>query len=78
MVRSGLMGTMAKLINILLVERDMEKKELAKRLGTTQSNISGKLRRDNFSEKELQDIAKACNATFTGIFTLNDTGKEIK
>ncbi len=72
------MGTMAKLINLLLIERKMSKKELAQRLGTTQSNISGKLRRDNFSEKELQDIAKACDATFSGSFTLNDTGKEIK
>ena len=72
------MGTMAKLINLLLIERNMVKKELAEKLGTTPSNISGKLRRDNFSEKELQDIANACNATFTGGFILNDTGKEIK
>lgn len=72
------MGTMAKLINLLLIERDMEKKELAQRLNTSSSNISGKLRRDNFSEKELQDIAQACNATFSGRFILNDTGKEIK
>ncbi len=72
------MGTMGKLINLLLIERNMGKKELAEKLGTTPSNISGKLRRDNFSEKELQDIAKACNATFAGGFVLNDTGKEIK
>lgn len=72
------MGTMAKLINLLLIERDMGKKELAKKLGTSPSNISGKLRRNNFSEKELQDIANACDATFTGSFILNGTGKEIK
>jgi len=72
------MGTMAKLINLLLIEREMGKKELADKLGTTPSNLSGKLRRDNFSEKELQDIAKVCNATFIGGFVLNDTGKEIK
>ncbi len=75
---SDLMGTMAKLINLLLIERNMGKKELAEKLGTTPSNISGKLRRDNFSENELQNIAKACDATFSGSFILNDSGKEIK
>lgn len=69
---------MAKLVNLLLVERSMKKKELAERLGTSLSNISGKLTRDNLSEKELRDIAAACDATFAGSFILNDTGKEIK
>ena len=70
------MGTMAKLINLLLIERNMGKKELAEKLGTTQSNLSGKLRRDNFSEKELHDIARACGVTFKGSFILED-GRQI-
>lgn len=69
---------MAKQINLLLLERNMQKKDLAEKLGTSASNISGKLRRDNFSEKELQAIATACDAKFVGSFILNDTGKEIK
>ena len=36
------MGTMAKKINMLLIETDITKQELAKRLGTTPSNISGR------------------------------------
>jgi len=71
------MGTMAKKIEILLIETGIDKKDLASRLGTTPSNISGKLRRDNFSETELHEIAKACNATFKGTFIINDIGKEI-
>lgn len=71
------MGTMAKKINMLLIETDISKKELAKRLGTTPSNISGKLKRDNFSEAELQEIAKACGAAYEGIFTITSTGKQI-
>lgn len=71
------MGTMAKKINILLIETGITKQELAKRLGTTPSNISGKLKRDNFSEAELQEIAKACGASYEGIFTITDTGKQI-
>ena len=69
---------MTKLVKALLLERDMTLTDLAGRLGKTVQNISAKLRRDNLSEKELQDIADACDATFTGSFTLNDTGKEIK
>lgn len=69
---------MAKLVKILLVERDMTMTDLADRLGKTVQNMSAKLRRDNLSENELQNIAKACDATFTGSFVLNDTGKVIK
>lgn len=70
--------SMAKLVKTLLIERDMTMTDMAKKLGTSVQNISGKLRRDNLSEKELQDIADACDATFSGSFILNDTGKEIK
>ncbi|MDR1630982.1 MAG: transcriptional regulator [Oscillospiraceae bacterium] len=69
---------MAKLVRTLLIERDMKMTDLANELETTVQNISGKLSRDNFSEKELREIAKACDATFVGGFVLNDTGKEIK
>ena len=72
------MGTMAKLVNLLLVERGMKKKDLADKLGTSISNVSAKLRRDNMSEKELQEIAQACDATFQGCFILNNTKKGIK
>lgn len=70
------MGTMAKKINMLLIEMGITKQELAQRLGTTPSNISGKLKRDNFSETELQEIANACGATFEGKF-ITSTGKQI-
>ena len=71
------MGTMAKKINMLLIEMGITKKELAQRLGTTPSNLSGKLKRDNFSEAELQEIANACGATFEGNFIITSTGKQI-
>ena len=75
--RVFVIGTMSKKIEMLLIELDIPKKELSSRLGTTQSNLSAKLRRDNFSEKELQDIATACGVTFKGSFIIDDTGKEI-
>ena len=48
----------SKLLKIKLVEMDMTAKELALRLGTTQQNISAKMKRDNFSEKEMLQIAE--------------------
>jgi len=37
----------------------MTQKELAVHLNTSIANINNKLRRDNFTEKDLQDIADA-------------------
>lgn len=71
------MGTMAKKINMLLIETGITKQDLAQRLKTTPSNLSGKLKRDNFSETELQDIATACGASFEGSFIVTSTGKQI-
>ena len=71
------MGTMTKKVEMLLIELDIPKKELASRLGFSQSNLSAKLKRDNFSEAELQDIANACGVAFKGSFILMGTGKEI-
>lgn len=65
-------------MNILLIETGITKQELARRLGTIPSNLSGKLKRDNFSEKELQEIASACGATFEGNFTIVGSEKKYK
>ena len=51
----------SKLLKIKLVEMDMTAKELALRLGTTHQNISAKMKRDNFSEKEMLQIAEVLN-----------------
>lgn len=69
--------SMSKKIKILLVEREITMTDLAERLGTSKSNISNKMKRDNFSEKELKEIAEALNCDFKGIFVMKDTGKEI-
>jgi len=70
---------MAIKVKMLLAAREMTIADLADKLEpkTTRQNVTTKIKRDNFSEKDLQQIAKACNASFEGIFTLNDTGKEI-
>lgn len=67
--------SMAEKVRHLLIATNIQNKELALKLGTSPSNLSGKLRRDNLSEKELKDIAKACDAVFEGYFVLKDGRK---
>ena len=69
--------SMAIKIKTILWERKMTIKELAEKIGTTGNNLSNKLARDNFSEKELRKIAEALNCDYDGIFTMKDTGKKI-
>lgn len=68
---------MAKKIRTVLIERDITIKELAEKIGTNGNNLSNKLSRDNFSEKELRDIAAALDCDYDGVFTLRDSGKMI-
>lgn len=68
---------MAEKIKIALIKRNMTLKELASRLNYTSQNLSGKFRRDNFSEKELVEIANALDCHFEGRFLRNDNGEEI-
>lgn len=70
------MGMTLKIKTILL-ERNMTIKELAGKIGITGNNLSNKLSLDNFSEKELHDIANALNCEYDGIFTYRDTGRQI-
>lgn len=64
-------------IRTLLLERKMTIKELAEKIGTNGSNLSNKLSRDNFSEKELRKIAEALNCNYEATFTMRDTGKQV-
>lgn len=70
------MGISTK-VKMLLAAREMTIKDLAEKIGTSSQNMTAKLRRDNLTEKDLQQIAQACNATYEVTFTLNDTRKEI-
>lgn len=68
---------MAEKIRILLVKQKMTVTDLAKQLEMSQSNLSNKLSRDNFTEKELNNIANALNCSFKGSFIINDTNEVI-
>lgn len=55
-----------------MLEYDVTQTELATKLGITQSNLANKLKRDNFSEKDLIAIAKVFNIKYEGFFFLDN------
>ena len=68
---------MANKRRVILIEKNMKIKDLAVLLGSSSSNLSNKLKNDNFTEKELQKIAEALNCDYEATFTMRDTGKVI-
>lgn len=67
--------TMGEKIRILIKRKNITISELARLIGTTNQNLSNKLSRDNFSEKELQQIAEALGCRFEGYFVFQDGDK---
>ncbi len=61
-----------KLIKKLLLEKDINTVELARRLGCGTSNLYGKYKRNNFSLNELEEIANALNCDLSISFTARD------
>ncbi|WP_010249435.1 helix-turn-helix transcriptional regulator [Acetivibrio cellulolyticus] len=64
--------TMGEKIRILAKRKKVTISELATLIGTTNQNLSNKLTRDNFSEKELKQIAEALGCSFEGFFIFED------
>lgn len=69
--------TMGEKIKIILGRRNMTLAQLAEKIGQSRQNLSNKMSRDNFSEKELYEIAKALDCSYEAHFVMNDTGESI-
>lgn len=69
--------SMGEKIKVVINRRNMTLSELAEKTGQSRQNLSNKLSRDNFTEKELQVIAAALNCTYTATLTMNDTGESV-
>lgn len=69
--------SMSEKIKVVLGRRNMTLGDLAEKTGQTRQNLSNKMSRDNFTEKELRKIAEALKCTYQASFTLMDTGEEI-
>lgn len=69
--------TAGEKIAVILKRRGMTLAELAEKTKQSRPNISNKMSRDNFSEKELKEIASVLDCTYKSVFKMNDTGEEI-
>lgn len=68
---------MTEKIKIILIKRGMMIKDLCEALKTTNQNMNGKFKRDNFSEKELREIAEALGCRLEIRFIDKETGEEM-
>lgn len=70
--------SMTEKIRILMVKRgNISEAELARRLEISPQNLNNKMKRDNFTEKDLIEIGNALDSEFRAIFKLKDTEEEI-
>lgn len=69
--------TIGEKIKVILGRRNMTLAQLAEKTGQTRQNLSNKMSRDNFSEKEVEEIAVALNCSFSFEFVMNDTGEHV-
>ena len=51
--------------------------DLARRMGLSPQNLNNKMKRDNFTEKDLIDVANALDCTLNINFELNDTKETV-
>lgn len=69
---------MAEKIRILLIKKgNISEAELARRLNKSPQSFNSSMKRDNFTEKDLQEIAKALDCEYKATFIIKETGEEI-
>ena len=66
----------SKQIKVLLAYKEINAARLAEKLNCSQANISQKLKRDNFSENEMRQIAEILNCDLKISFIDRESGKE--
>ena len=67
---------MSEKIRLVLAKKAKSKAWLAEQLGWSTSNLYNKFKRDNFSEKELLEIARVLDCTLEANFVLNESGEK--
>lgn len=69
--------TMSEKIKVVLGRRNMTLGDLAEKTGQTRQNLSNKMSRDNFTEKEIRKIADALDCSYQASLKMNDTGEVV-
>lgn len=73
----GSVLTISEKIKLLLGRRGMTITVLAREVGISRQYMTTKLKKNDFSVAELQQIANILNCTFNSTFTMNDTKETI-
>ena len=67
---------MTEQIRIMLVKSgNISESELARRLGISPQNLHNKMKRDNFTESDLREIANALNCNLKIQYISKETGE---
>ena len=70
--------SMVEKIRVACVKRgNISEAELARRVGVTPQNFNNKMKRDNFSERDLQEIADALGLWLEIAFVDPETGEKV-
>ena len=71
--------SMVQTIRIAMVKKgNLSEAELARRVGVTPQNFNHKMKRDNFTETDLREIAEALDLQLDIAFVDPETGERIK
>lgn len=62
-------------VEFVLIKKGMKKAQLADKLKWSKSNLYNKLGRNNFTEREMREIAEALDCTLNISITINETGE---
>lgn len=69
---------MTEKIRIMLVKSgNISESELARRMGISPQNLHNKMKRDNFTETDLREIAAALNCELSIQFVSKETGEVV-
>ena len=69
---------MAEKIRILLVKKgNISEAELARRLKKTPQSFNATMKRANFSESDLKEIARVIDCEYKARFIIKESGEEI-
>ena len=69
--------TAGEKIKIVMKRRGMTLGDLAEKTNQSRQNLSNKMTRDNFSEKEIKEIAEALNCDYEVSFVMRDSGERL-
>lgn len=64
--------TVAEKIRLIMKRKNMTMGELAEASGQTRQNLSNKMSRGNFTEKDIAELSKALGCTAEVVFSLPD------